>query len=409
MMRDKKCFEWAELSAVSIDRECLVGRRDLCDSGAAADGFQSGFRLWSNPFSRCGHERAFTYNYVKHCLEHAALHDLSASQSEAARSECVVHVKAASEANLQATNYPRHGSYTLQNGTQYQTHNSSFITHNSGENIIGRFLSPDPVLQDPANAQNYNKYSYVLNNPLKFTDPSGYRGQRVYRLQAPDMLAENRKLNMDREAHWQAMHGGGDETYAFLSVMCGGGGGGGDMFGTNTTTSTPTCEDAGGDGNNPGEVYLVFNGSTLSCYYNGKCIASVPAVSGLPNSNGEFEYSICSQATVNGPIPEGKYYILIDGYEECTLWDDFLGSFLRGTFLGGAISWGDGKNKIYPNSLDVFNPCSGETVSRSGWYLHGGYAPGSHGCIDVMFNMGAISEALSGIYWQDKITIYVHY
>ncbi|OFY04237.1 MAG: hypothetical protein A2W93_05945 [Bacteroidetes bacterium GWF2_43_63] len=41
--------------------------------------------------------------------------------------------------------------------------------------IIGRFLSPDPVLQDPTNAQNYNKYSYVLNNPLKYVDPSGYR------------------------------------------------------------------------------------------------------------------------------------------------------------------------------------------------------------------------------------------
>ena len=126
----------------------LVGRRDLCDNGTAAGGFRSGFRLWSDPFPRCGHERDFTYIYVNHRPEHAALQDLSASQSEAARSECVVHVKAASEANLQATNCPRHGSNTLQNGTQYQTHNSSFITHNSGENIIGRFLSPDPVLQD---------------------------------------------------------------------------------------------------------------------------------------------------------------------------------------------------------------------------------------------------------------------
>lgn len=143
----------------------------------------------------------------------------------------------------------RHGSNTLQNGTQYQTHNSSFITHNSEENVIGRFLSPDPVLQDPSNAQNYNKYSYVLNNPLKFTDPSGYRGQRVYRLQAPDMLAENRKLNMDREAAWQKMKGqeSGDGFFALLSVLYGGGtgGGGGDMFGSNPKTSTPTCEDAG--------------------------------------------------------------------------------------------------------------------------------------------------------------------
>lgn len=40
--------------------------------------------------------------------------------------------------------------------------------------ILSRMLSVDPVLQDPASTQAHNKYSYALNNPLKFTDPSGY-------------------------------------------------------------------------------------------------------------------------------------------------------------------------------------------------------------------------------------------
>ncbi|MFW6290446.1 MAG: RHS repeat domain-containing protein, partial [Mariniphaga sp.] len=40
--------------------------------------------------------------------------------------------------------------------------------------VIARFLSPDPMLQSPGNLQNYNRYSYVFNNPLKYTDPSGY-------------------------------------------------------------------------------------------------------------------------------------------------------------------------------------------------------------------------------------------
>lgn len=39
---------------------------------------------------------------------------------------------------------------------------------------IGRFLSPDTYIQAPYNSQNYNRYSYVLNNPLKYTDPSGH-------------------------------------------------------------------------------------------------------------------------------------------------------------------------------------------------------------------------------------------
>lgn len=38
---------------------------------------------------------------------------------------------------------------------------------------LHRFLQPDNNLQDPYNTQNYNRYSYVLNNPTKYADPSG--------------------------------------------------------------------------------------------------------------------------------------------------------------------------------------------------------------------------------------------
>jgi hypothetical protein len=39
---------------------------------------------------------------------------------------------------------------------------------------LARFLSPDPFVQSPGYSQSYNRYSYCLNNPLKYTDPSGY-------------------------------------------------------------------------------------------------------------------------------------------------------------------------------------------------------------------------------------------
>ena len=39
--------------------------------------------------------------------------------------------------------------------------------------FTGRFLSPDPYVQAPDFTQNYNRYSYALNNPLKYGDPNG--------------------------------------------------------------------------------------------------------------------------------------------------------------------------------------------------------------------------------------------
>ena len=39
--------------------------------------------------------------------------------------------------------------------------------------VVARFLSCDNFVQEPTNSQNFNRYSYCLNNPLKYTDPSG--------------------------------------------------------------------------------------------------------------------------------------------------------------------------------------------------------------------------------------------
>ena len=39
---------------------------------------------------------------------------------------------------------------------------------------LGRFISADPLIQFKNNLQSYNRYSYVLNNPLGYTDPSGF-------------------------------------------------------------------------------------------------------------------------------------------------------------------------------------------------------------------------------------------
>lgn len=50
------------------------------------------------------------------------------------------------------------------------------IIHMNGrlyDPVLHRFMQPDNFIQDPTNTQNFNRYSYVMNNPLKYTDASG--------------------------------------------------------------------------------------------------------------------------------------------------------------------------------------------------------------------------------------------
>ena len=51
------------------------------------------------------------------------------------------------------------------------------LTHMNGrvyDQVVGRFLSADPFVPAPLSTQSYNRYSYTHNNPLSFTDPSGF-------------------------------------------------------------------------------------------------------------------------------------------------------------------------------------------------------------------------------------------
>ncbi|MER2491168.1 RHS repeat-associated core domain-containing protein, partial [Catenovulum sediminis] len=68
------------------------------------------------------------------------------------------------------------GNITEDGFTGHDMLSSGFI-HMQGrvyDPVIGRFLSPDPIVQAPYFSQSWNSYSYAWNNPLRYTDPSGY-------------------------------------------------------------------------------------------------------------------------------------------------------------------------------------------------------------------------------------------
>ena len=45
---------------------------------------------------------------------------------------------------------------------------------------LGRFIQADPHIQAPSDSQNLNRYSYVNNNPLSYTDPTGYFFKKLW-------------------------------------------------------------------------------------------------------------------------------------------------------------------------------------------------------------------------------------
>ena len=68
--------------------------------------------------------------------------------------------------------------------TGHKMINELGIIHMNGriyDPTLGRFLQADPHIQAPGNSQSYNRYSYVLNNPLSYTDPSGYFFKKLFK------------------------------------------------------------------------------------------------------------------------------------------------------------------------------------------------------------------------------------
>ncbi|MEZ4616309.1 MAG: RHS repeat-associated core domain-containing protein [Caldilineaceae bacterium] len=37
---------------------------------------------------------------------------------------------------------------------------------------LGRFVQPDTIVPDPGEAKAFDRYAYVLNNPLRYVDPT---------------------------------------------------------------------------------------------------------------------------------------------------------------------------------------------------------------------------------------------
>ena len=74
--------------------------------------------------------------------------------------------------------------FTKQGYTGHEHLDNVRLIHMNGrvqDPTLGRFISPDPFVQSPANSQNYDRFGYTYNNPLSYTDPTGFIFKKIGR------------------------------------------------------------------------------------------------------------------------------------------------------------------------------------------------------------------------------------
>ena len=81
-----------------------------------------------------------------------------------------------------------------------------------------------------------------------------------------------------------------------------------------------------------------------------------------------------------GTIPEGTYVARQSELQHITPYGIIAGIANAGTWPGSLYSWGASRVKLESSQQT-------NTYGRGGFYIHGGWVPGSAGCIDLTSNI----------------------
>lgn len=107
-------------------------------------------------------------------------------------------------ANLTIFSYDLKSGITNKGFTGHEQMDGVGLIHMGGrvyDAEIGRFISADPFIQDSTNTQAFNRYSYVENNPLSYTDPSGYFLKKVFKKLVSAVRSVHKKLLSSLKGH----------------------------------------------------------------------------------------------------------------------------------------------------------------------------------------------------------------
>ncbi|MEL6301656.1 MAG: RHS repeat-associated core domain-containing protein [Pseudomonadota bacterium] len=220
-------------------------------------------------------------------------------------------------------------SVTTRGYTGHEMLDSVGIIHMNGriyDARIGRFLQADPIVQEPLNGQNLNRYSYIVNNPLNATDPSGYAFRDLFNIAVGALVT---------------VASGGISTWYQAALL---GAGSGAIL-------------AGANGGNP--VRGALNGGVSAAaffavgdYFQGLATANEAGSSAALLEGGltaaQFNKKILSHAVVGGVMSElggGKFAhgFLAAGFSQAfspivTSVSDDIAQYFISAMIGGTVS-----------------------------------------------------------------------
>ena len=120
---------------------------------------------------------------------------------------------------------------------------------------------------------------------------------------------------------------------------------------------------------------------------NRPLLAEYDAASGRPGYQSPEFQSLANK----GPVPSGDYLVRQSDLQlrvDAGLLDRAMGYVGRGSWPGGEVAWGDSRVWLTPSA-------GTNTFGRGGFSIHGGWYPGSAGCIDLTSSMPAFTQQFS--------------
>ena len=282
--------------------------------------------------------------------------------------------------------------------------------------LLGRFLSPDPFVQAPDNSQNYNRFSYCLNNPLKYTDPDGEFWHIVIGAAVGGII--NLATNWDNcNGFWEyaAAFGVGSGSGALTAATGGAATGwaiGAAALGGAATSATNNLI-AQTDNNFSGPIdwgKVGYSGLVGAVAGTASYAASSWAISnlGIPtNSNGLQINSPVMAQGINGAVGgaaggfAGGFVggLLFSGFDVKAGWDAAISGLKTGVAIGGGLGAAGGY--VYAKQKDI-NPWTGKLIKQNkptNTFNNDAHIPVGHKGAELNVNGSNHAQTIDGIHY----------